>query len=53
MLRRKLLIIALAFGTVAGFSSGFHSLRRCHSERRNNFEQHVAKLCADAARAEK
>lgn len=51
-LRRKLLIVALAFGTVAGFASGFHGMRRCHYERRQTFEQHVAKLCADAARTE-
>ena len=51
--RRKLLILALAFGTVAGYASGFHSMRRCHYDRRANFEQHVAKICADAARNEK
>ena len=53
MIRRRLLVLALAFGTVAGFASGFHSLRRCHFAERQAFEQHVAKICANAARAEK
>jgi len=52
-MRRKVLIVALAFGTVAGYASGFRSMRHCNYERRANFEQHVAKICADAARAEK
>ena len=29
-MRRFLLIPLLAFGTVAGFAHGFHSLHRCH-----------------------
>jgi hypothetical protein len=54
--RRKLLVLALALGTVAGFASGLHGLRRCRLEQARHaesFEQHVAKICADAARAQK
>ena len=39
------------FGTVFGFASGFASLA-CHhhrDHRRASFEQHVSRLCADAA----
>lgn len=57
-MKRKLLITLFAFGTVAGFGSGFASLA-CHHERahtrRAAFERHVADLCvqaADRARAE-
>lgn len=49
MIRRRLLMIALAIGTVAGFSSGFHSLRACRARQRA-FEAHVAKVCVDAAK---
>jgi hypothetical protein len=52
-MRRKLLIAVLAFGTVAGFGSGFFSLARggCrnHHERRAAFERHVADVCVEAA----
>lgn len=54
MFRRKIAIALLALGTVAGYASGFASLRHCNSSRRARFEQHVAKVCVDAAkRAEK
>jgi len=49
-MRRKLLIVLLALGTVGGYASGFASMRSCHNKRRDNFEQHVAKVCVDAAR---
>ena len=49
-MRRKFLIAVLALGTVGGFASGFASMGRCHSQRRDAFEQHVAKVCVDAAR---
>ncbi len=55
-MRRKLLIAVLAFGTVAGYASGFRSMRHCQyggRDRNTSFEQHVARICADAARAEK
>ncbi|MEZ4395017.1 MAG: hypothetical protein R3A48_28400 [Polyangiales bacterium] len=50
-MRYRLRIALLAFGTVAGFASGFASLA-CHhhrAERRAAFERHVARVCIDAA----
>lgn len=51
-MKRKLLIALFAFGTVAGFGSGFASLA-CHHERaharRAAFERHVADICVQAA----
>ncbi len=52
-MKRKLLIAVLAFGTVAGYASGFRHLRGCHRDRHQSFERHVAKVCVDAARNEK
>ncbi|MBI2395706.1 MAG: hypothetical protein HYV09_39435 [Deltaproteobacteria bacterium] len=52
-MRRKLLVVLLALGTVGGYAAGFHSMKRCHQDRRASFEQHVARVCAEAARAEK
>ena len=52
-MRRKALIVLLALGTVGGFGSGIMSMRSwrgCHNERRAAFEEHVAKVCVDAAR---
>ncbi|UJR84799.1 hypothetical protein [Sandaracinus amylolyticus] len=49
---RKLLIGLLAFGTVAGYASGFASLAHCargHEARRAAFEAHVAEVCTRAA----
>lgn len=49
---RKLLIGALAFGTVAGYASGIASLSRCanrHEARRAALEAHVADVCTRAA----
>lgn len=52
-MKRKLLIAALAFGTVAGFGSGFASLARggcrSHHDRRAAFERRVADVCLEAA----
>lgn len=50
---RKLLIGLLAFGTVAGYASGFASFAHCarhhHEARRAAFEAHVADVCTQAA----
>jgi hypothetical protein len=47
--KRKLLIVVLGLGTVLGYGAGFRSMR-CHArERRAHFEEHVAKVCANAA----
>lgn len=50
-MRRKFAIVLLTLGTIGGFASGIASLR-CHSwQRRQSFEQHVAKICVDAAKS--
>lgn len=51
-MRRKALIVLLALGTVGGYASGFMSMKHCNSQRRAAFEEHVAKVCVDAARKE-
>ena len=50
---RRIAIVLLALGTVGGFGLGFASMR-CHGrERRAAFEEHVAKVCVDAARSDR
>lgn len=49
---RKVVAVFLAVGTVAGFASGFHDLRRhgCHAGgRAPTFEDRVAATCVRAA----
>lgn len=49
-MKRRILLIALALGTVAGYSSAAFSHHRYHhGERHRAFEQHVADLCVAAA----
>jgi hypothetical protein len=51
-MRYRLRIALLAFGTVAGFASGFASLachRHHHEARRAAFERHIASVCVNAA----
>lgn len=50
-MKRKVLIVLFSIGTIGGFASGFAGLARHHCSRRASFEQHVARACADAARA--
>lgn len=50
-MKRKILIALLTLGTIGGFASGISSLRWRHHNRRAAFEQHVARVCVDAARA--
>jgi hypothetical protein len=50
-MKRRLLILLLALGTVGGYSAGFAQMR-CHARaRQGGFERHVARICAEAARA--
>ena len=49
-IKRRILIVLFGLGAVAGFGAGFHSLRYHACQRHAAFEQHVAKLCADAAK---
>jgi hypothetical protein len=56
-MRRRILIVVLALGTLFGFGAGFASLRHRGCEYhggygrygRGDFEQRVSELCADAA----
>jgi len=49
-MRRRIAIVLLTLGTIGGYGAGFASLR-CHSgQRRQAFEQHIAKVCVDAAK---
>lgn len=53
-MKRKLLIAALAFGTVGGFACGFASLACGHRYRRQSMEQKVTDICTKAVeRAQK
>lgn len=50
-MRRKIKIVLLTIGMIGGFASGAASAR-CHGQwRRESFEQRVARVCVDAARA--
>lgn len=51
MIRRKIAIALLAMGTVAGYGSAFAHWSHCRRDRHRAFEQHVARVCTDAARA--
>lgn len=47
-MKRKLLIVALAFGSIGGFAAGFASLR-CRAKHRHSYmEQKVTNICAKA-----
>lgn len=49
-MRRKVLIVLLALGTVGGYASALCGAR-CHREsRQDRFERHIASICVDAAR---
>lgn len=58
-MRRKIWMILLGIGAIAGFASGFHSLHRCMGPygpgyghwgaRRGEFEAHVADICTRSA----
>ena len=50
-MKRRILVVLLAIGTVGGYASGFASLAHCKHERRAAFERHVAKVCTEAARS--
>jgi hypothetical protein len=50
MIRRSLTIALLALGTVAGYGSALCSWSHHRHARHAAFEQHVARVCVDAAR---
>lgn len=52
-MKRKILMVVFAVGTVAGYGSAFshgNCWRERHEARREAFERRVAKVCVDAAR---
>ena len=50
-MRRPILMVLLALGTLGGYASGFAHVRACHRWREAAFERHVADVCVDAAKA--
>ena len=50
-MRRKIKIVLLTLGMLGGFASGVASMKCRAQWRRESFEQHVARVCVDAARA--
>ena len=50
-MKRRILVVLFALGTIGGFASGISSMRWRAHHRREAFEQHVARVCVDAARA--
>jgi hypothetical protein len=48
-MRRNVKILVLGLGVVLGYGSGFAGLC-AHRHRREAFEQHVARVCVEAAR---
>jgi hypothetical protein len=49
-MKRRILMILLAAGTVGGYASGFAHLHRCHESRQAAFERHVADVCLASAK---
>ena len=49
-MKRKVLLVLLALGTIAGYASAACSHHRYHhGERHRAFEQHIADICVAAA----
>ena len=49
MIRRRFAIVLLALGTIAGYGSALCSWSHARHVRREAFEQHLARVCLDAA----
>lgn len=49
-IKRKLIMVGLALGTVAGFGSGIASMKCRAHHRRAHFKHYVTDVCADAVR---
>lgn len=49
-MKRKLLIVVLALGTVGGFASGFASMCRHAKWRRHHWKETVTEICSDAVK---
>jgi hypothetical protein len=50
-MRRRLAIVLLTLGTIGGYAAGFAGLSCHHQSRRQAFEQHIAQVCVNAAKA--
>ena len=48
-MKRKILIVLLALGTVGGYASACHHARWHRWQRQQAFERHIADVCIDAA----
>lgn len=48
-LRRMVLAVMLALGTVSGFGAGFAAMHGHHRHHRDALERHVAEVCVRAA----
>ena len=49
-MKRRMLMVLLAVGTVGGYASGFAQMHACHRGREAAFERHVASVCLNAAK---
>jgi hypothetical protein len=49
-MKRRILMVLLALGTVGGYASGFAHVSACHRGREAAFERHVADVCVNAAK---
>jgi hypothetical protein len=49
-MKRPILVIVLALGTVAGFGTGITSAIRHHRAHRAELVQHIADVCVQAAK---
>jgi hypothetical protein len=49
-MRRRILMVVLALGTIGGYASGFAHMHACQRGREAAFERHVADVCVTAAK---
>jgi hypothetical protein len=49
-MKRKIVMVLLAFGAAGGYGAGFAHLHRCRHDRQAAFERHVADVCVGAAK---
>jgi hypothetical protein len=49
-MRRRILMLVLALGTIGGYASGFAHMHACRHNREAAMERHVADVCLNAAK---
>jgi hypothetical protein len=49
-MRRRILMLLLAMGTIGGYAAGVAHMSACHRGREAAFERHVADICVNAAK---